>query len=191
MKFNRRCRRSRATPCRGSPAWTPALALALVFTVALLNPGNAAADPSETPRDWCPHGAWVDFMLGAYHIHPDRKFDDFDPGIGFECGFKPEWAASAGYFRNSVWRPSFYGGVVYTPEKLHWGWIRLGALGGIISGYNFGSVGFGSKDRTGFILVPSAITTFGPFAANFILVPPIPADHVPLTVGLQVKYRFH
>ncbi len=165
-----------------------------VMALSSLRPAAAAAAAAEgtdtgSGTGLCPYGITADLMLGAYHIHPDRKFDDFDPGIGIGCGVKGEWAATAGYFRNSVWRPSFYGGVVYTPERLHWDWFRVGLLGGVISGYNFGSVGFGSKDRTGFILVPSAIVGRGRWSANFILVPPIPADHVPLTVGLQVKYR--
>jgi hypothetical protein len=138
----------------------------------------------------CPYGTWADFMLGAYHVNPDKHFDDFDPGIGIECNFKPEWAASFGYFRNSLLRPSFYGGAVYAPESLHWGWIRLGAMGGVISGYNYGRFGIGENQRTGLVLTPSAILDFGKFGANIILVPPIPPDHLPLTIGLQAKLRF-
>lgn len=148
---------------------------------------GAAAAPA---RDLCPGGAWVDAMLGAYHIHPDRYFDDFDPGIGGECGIKPGWALAAGYFRNSVLRPSWYGGAIYTPQIAHWRWVRLGAMAGIISGYNFGSFGFGSKNHTGPILAPTAIVGGERLAANVILIPPIAADHLPLTIGLQAKYRF-
>ena len=138
----------------------------------------------------CPYGTWADFMIGSYHVNPDKHFEDFDPGIGVECKFKPEWAASVGYFRNSLLRPSFYAGAVYAPEFLHKGWIRLGAMGGVISGYNFGRFGVGENHRTGLVLVPSAILDFGRLGANILLVPPIPQDHLPFTIGLQAKLRF-
>jgi hypothetical protein len=138
----------------------------------------------------CPKGWWADVMVGSYHIHPDRHFDDFNPGAGVECSVTPQWAASFGYFRNSLNRPSFYGGAVYTPEFAHWSWFRLGAMGGIISGYNYGRYGVGSNNRTGLVLAPTAVIQFGRFGANFILIPPIHADNTPFTVGLQAKYRF-
>ena len=138
----------------------------------------------------CPAGWWADVMLGSHHIHPEREFDQFNPGVGAECSITPQWAAAAGYFRNSLDRPSFYGGAIYTPEFAHWGWFRFGAMGGIISGYNYGRFGLGGANNgTGPVLAPLAITQFGRFAVNFILIPPIPADNLPFTVGFQVKYR--
>jgi hypothetical protein len=139
----------------------------------------------------CPTGWWADVMVGSYHIHPYRHFDDFNPGAGLECSVSAQWAASFGYFRNSLNRPSFYAGAIYTPEFAHWSWFRLGAMGGIISGYNYGQIGLGPNNRTGPVLAPTAITRFGRFAANFILIPPIHSDNLPFTVGLQLKYRFH
>jgi len=130
-------------------------------------------------------------MVGSYHIHPDKHFDDFNPGVGVECSITPQWAAAAGYFRNSLNRPSFYGGAILTPEFARFGWLQLGAMGGIISGYNYGPLGLGQSNRTGPILAPIAITRFGRFGANFILIPPIRSDDLPFTLGLQLKYRFH
>src|SRR5271165_2970863 len=121
-----------------------------------------AAAPSARERARaaapCPAGLWADLMIGSYHIHPYKHFDEFDPGIGVECSITSQWAAAAGYFRNSLDRPSFYGGALYTPEFAHWRWFRLGAMGGVISGYNFGSFGVGSNGRTGPVLAPTAIT---------------------------------
>lgn len=149
---------------------------------------GCVAAPAQA-GDPCPHGLWADAMLGSYHIHPDRHFEDFNPGIGAECGFRPEWAAAAGYFRNSLLRPSFYGGGIYAPESLHWGMARLGAMGGVISGYNYGRFGVGANHRTGLILTPTVILERGRFGANVIVVPPISADHLPLTIGLQARFR--
>jgi hypothetical protein len=139
----------------------------------------------------CPNGWWADVMVGSYHIHQERHFDDFNPGAGIECSITPQWAAAFGYFRNSLNRPSFYGGAIFTPEFAHFGRIKLGAMGGIISGYNYGSLGLGRSNRTGPILAPTAIGEFGRFGANLILIPPIRADRTPFTLGLQLKYRFH
>jgi hypothetical protein len=158
--------------------WIVALAAAVPFA------GRCARAAEPCPRGW-----WTDFMIGSYHVHPDRHFDDFNPGAGIECSISTTWAASFGYFRNSLDRPSFYGGALYTPEYAHWGWFQLGAMGGIITGYNYGQIGLGANNRTGPVLAPAAIARFGRFGANFILVPPIREDHLPFTVGLQVKYR--
>jgi hypothetical protein len=87
-------------------------------------------------------------------------------------------------------RPSFYGGAVFTPEMTHWGWFRLGLMGGLISGYNYGRWGIGSNDSTGPVLAPTVITQFGRFAVNFILIAPIPQDRLPFTIGFQAKYKF-
>jgi hypothetical protein len=155
----------------------------------------ALAMPSSFERAWaagnpCPAGWWADFMIGSHHIHPDRHFDDFNPGVGLECSINRRWAAAAGYFRNSLDRPSFYAGALATPELTDWHWVRLGAMGGIISGYNYGRFGVGGDHRTGLLLAPVAITQFGRFGMNFILVPPIRQNHTPFTLGFQAKYRF-
>jgi len=139
----------------------------------------------------CPKGWWADVMIGSHHIHPNRHFDEFNPGVGVECSLTPEWSATVGYFRNSLDRPSFYAGAIYAPEFAHWNWFRLGAMGGVISGYNYGRFGLGSKERTGPVIAPAAITRFGRFGANIILIPPIHPDNLPFTIGLQAKYKFH
>jgi len=150
--------------------------------------GCLAADVAQAGAS-CNQGLWVDAMLGSYHINPDRHFEDFNPGVGLECTISPQWAAAAGYFRNSLLRPSFYGGAVFAPESLHWGAARLGAMGGVISGYNYGRFGVGENHRTGLVLTPTVILERGRFGANLIVVPPIPADHLPLTLGLQARVR--
>jgi hypothetical protein len=138
----------------------------------------------------CPAGWWGDLMIGSHHIHPDRHFDDFNPGVGFECSINRQWAPAAGYFRNSLDRPSFYAGALFTPKPTDWRWVRLGAMAGIISGYNYGRFGVGGDHRTGPLFAPVAITQFGRFGVNFILVPPIRQNDTPFTLGFQARYRF-
>jgi hypothetical protein len=153
----------------------------------------ATALPANGERaqagELCPKGWFADVMVGSYHVHPYRHFDDFNPGAGVECAVTPQWEAAFGYFRNSLDRPSFYGGAIYTPEFAHWRWFRLGLMGGIITGYNYGQIGLGRDNRTGPVLAPTAISQFGRFGLNLILVPPIPSDHLPFTLGFQVKFR--
>ena len=159
-----------------------------ILAVMAAVPGN---DERARAGELCPDGWWADLMIGSYHIRPYRHFDEFNPGVGVECSVTRQWAASLGYYRNSLDRPSFYAGAIYAPQFAHWGWFRLGAMGGIISGYNYGRFGLGGpNNRTGPVIAPVAITQFGRFAVNFILVPPIPDDNLPFTVGFQAKYRF-
>jgi hypothetical protein len=128
-------------------------------------------------------------MLGSHHIRPNRHFDEFNPGVGSECAITPEWSLSVGWFRNSLDRPSFYGGAIYTPEFTHWKWVHVGLMGGLISGYNYGKWGIGGDHRTGPVLAPTVITQYKRVAVNFILIPPIPEDHLPFTIGFQAKFR--
>ncbi len=157
----------------------------LSFLLAIgMGAGTAgAADP-------CPNGWWADAMIGSYHLHPYKHFDDFNPGAGIECSVTPQWSATVGFYRNSLDRTSFYGGAIYTPEFAHWSWVRVGLMGGLISGYNYGEYGIGAAKRIGPVLAPAVITNWRRFGANFILIPPIPADNLPFTIGLQLKYRF-
>jgi hypothetical protein len=181
----------------GSPvAATPRGRLKRRISFALCLAINAAAFAAPSSGEGvrghglCPDGWWADFMIGSYHVRPYRHFDDFNPGVGIECSVTRQWAAAGGYFRNSLDRPSFYAGALYTPQFAHWRWFRVGAMGGVISGYNFGRYGVGSNHRTGLVLAPTAITEFGRFGMNFILIPPIRANNLPFTVGFQAKYRF-
>lgn len=172
---------------RGASRGARLHALILFMALAAALPARAAQPPAPAP---CKDGWFADLMLGSYHIHPYRHFDEFNPGAGFECWFTPQWASTVGYFRNSLERPSFYAGAIWGPEFAHWGWFRLSVMGGVISGYNFGRFGIGGENNhTGPVLAPSAMTQFGRFGVNFILIPPIPQDNLPFTVGFQAKYR--
>jgi len=158
--------------------------ISLAVLAALTVTSNARA------ANWCKDGIWVDAMIGSHHVNPDKDFKEFNPGIGVECWIAPEWALTAGYFRNSLSKPSIYGGGVWAPEFLHWGFIRLAAMGGLISGYEFDRLGFGHDHTVGPVLAPLVMAEYGRFGANIILIPPIPSSDLPLTFGLQLRLRF-
>lgn len=107
-----------------------------------------------------------------------------------ECWVAPSWAVTAGYFHNSLSRPSFYGGGVWAPEFAHWGYVRLAAMGGIISGYNYGKWGLGSNQSVGPVAAPLIMAEYGHIGANIILIPPIPSSDLPFTIGFMLRYKF-
>jgi hypothetical protein len=145
-----------------------------------LTAGFAVASTAHA-ADWCGGGVWADAMLGSYHIDPDpgTHFNEFNPGLGVECWFNGQWGATVGGFRNSLRRPSYYGGGLWAPEFAHFGFVRIAAIAGIISGYNYGNWGLGRNH------------TVGPVAAPIVMfIPPIPSDNLPFTIGFQVKVKF-
>jgi len=97
---------------------------------------------------------------------------------------------TAGYFRNSLSKPSFYGGGIWAPEFLHWGFFRLAAMGGLISGYDYGRWGIGHDHMVGPVAAPLVMLAYKRVGANLILIPPIPSSDLPFTIGFQVKVRF-
>jgi hypothetical protein len=138
----------------------------------------------------CDNGVWVDAMIGSHHVHPDKDFEQFNPGIGVECWVAPQWIATAGYFRNSLSKPSFYGGGVWAPEFAHWGFVRLAVMGGVISGYNYGKWSIGHNSNVGPVAAPLIMAEYKHIGANIILIPPIPSSDLPFTIGFQLRVRF-
>ncbi|WP_174770023.1 hypothetical protein [Paraburkholderia hayleyella] len=160
-------------------------AVAAVFAgVTFMLASNAQA------ANWCKGGIWFDAMLGSYHIHPKKDFEQFNPGLGVECWLGSEWAVTGGGFRNSLRRPSWYGGMVWAPEFAHWGLIRLAAMGGVITGYNYGNWGLGRNHTIGPVLAPLLMVEYKRVGMNIILIPPIPSNDLPFTAGFQVKVKF-
>jgi len=79
---------------------------------------------------------------------------------------------------------------LWAPEFAHWGFVRLAVMGGLISGYNYGSYGFGHDHSIGPAAAPIVMVAYKRVGMNFILVPPIPSDNLPFTVGFQLKVGF-
>lgn len=174
----------RSRPSRFRPSRSCWLAVTLLIASA----GMSWA--SRAQAAWCDDGLWIDAMIGSHHVHPDKHFQQFNPGIGAECWVAPQWAVTAGYFRNSLSKPSFYGGGVWSPEFLHWGIVRLAAMGGLISGYDYGRWGIGHDHMVGPVAAPLVMLAYKRVGANFILVPPIPSSDLPFTIGFQLRLKF-
>jgi hypothetical protein len=157
---------------------------ALIALAAFTAPSYGAA------AGMCGDGLWTDAMIGSYHVHPKKHFDQFNPGVGLECWVSPQWAITGGYFRNSLSAPSFYGGGVWATELTHWGYIRLAVMGGIISGYDYGKWGFGHDHKLGPVAAPLIMAEYKRIGVNIILIPPIPSSDLPFTLGFQLRVRF-
>ncbi|WP_407672076.1 hypothetical protein [Paraburkholderia acidisoli] len=180
-----RTRTSVDTPQQYAGKRTRAVAAALLGSLLMLG-----AAPSAQAADWCSSGVWVDAMVASYHINPDKDFEQFNPGLGVECWINDQWAVTGGGFRNSLRRPSWYAGGVWAPEFLHWGFVRLAAMGGIISGYNYGNWGLGRNHTIGPVAAPLVMVAYKRVGINFIVVPPIPSDDLPFTIGFQLRFKF-
>lgn len=65
--------------------------------------------------------------------HTQGKYNEFNPGIGFEKQLNERWTLAGGYYRNSNYQDSFYAGVIYSRFRL--GDVRIGTSLGVVTGY--------------------------------------------------------
>ena len=66
----------------------------------------------------------------------------------------------------------------------------IAAIAGIISGYNYGNWGLGHDHTIGPVVAPIVMVEYKRVGANFIVIPPIPSDNLPFTIGFQLKVKF-
>ena len=76
---------------------------------------------------------------GAYHFERDLGHNEFNYGLGYERDVNKEWSWSAGVYKNSIRRASFYLLANYYPWQLSEQW-RVGAIGGLSTGYHRAAV---------------------------------------------------
>ncbi len=76
------------------------------------------------------------------------------------------------------------------PEFVHWGFIRLAVMGGIISGYNYGDWGLGRNHTVGPVAAPLVMLEYKRVGANFILIRRSLRMICRLRWGFQVKVKF-
>lgn len=75
--------------------------------------------------------------LASYHPGNSSEYNQFNRGIGLEYHLDSFFIAG-GYFRNSLYRDSFYAGVA---KEITFGsaeWVGAGAIAGFITGYDDG-----------------------------------------------------
>ena len=148
--------------------------LACLAFVSLVSTPARAAAPLDDFID-APGRHWLGLSGVSHHFQPDRRdWRESNPGAGIEKEFTgTPWVATAGYFRNSYDRNTFYAGARWMPLAL--GPLRLGAFGLIASGY-----------PSPVLLLPAASIQVGRVGANLVAIPNLPGYSGYL--GLQVRF---
>ncbi|NTV10920.1 MAG: hypothetical protein HGA47_09130 [Zoogloea sp.] len=138
-----------------------------VLCAALL----AAAAPAcaEPARDW------ITLSGVSWHFQQDREdWRQNNPGAGWEREYRgTPWVATAGYFRNSYDRNTFYAGARWMPWSL--GPVRFGAYGVLASGY-----------PSPVLVLPAISVQSERFGANLVALPNLPGYSG--YVGLQLRF---
>jgi len=148
--------------------------LALIAACALLSPA-AHALPSLDDFHTAAHRDWLTLSGLSHHFQPDRRdWREVNPGAGLEREFTgTPWTASAGYFRNSYDRNTFYLGGRWMP--LAAGPFRFGAFGLLATGY-----------PSPVLVLPAVSAQIGRIGANLIALPNLPGYSGYL--GLQLRF---
>lgn len=76
---------------------------------------------------------------GAYHFERDLGYNEFNYGLGYERDWNKDISWSAGVYKNSIRRATFYGLVNYYPWAPGAG-FRFGLSGGAMTGYHHAAV---------------------------------------------------
>ena len=153
---------------------TLARILAPIAACVLVSPA-AHALPALDDFHTAAHRDWLTLAGLSHHFQPDRRdWRQVNPGAGLEREFTgTPWTASAGYFRNSYDRDTFYVGGRWMP--LAAGPFRFGAFGLLATGY-----------PSPVLVVPAVSAQIGRVGANLIALPNLPGYSGYL--GLQLRF---
>lgn len=124
---------------------------------------------------------WSVATVMSKHLGTETKFNEWNPGLGFEYHVNESVVIAAGRYKNSMDRKSSYliGG--WTP--LHLGLVKAGVAVGAVNGYPMLNDGKMAPVAMGLVRVEGE-----KLGANVLVMPAFKGS--PLTVGLQLKWRF-
>lgn len=124
---------------------------------------------AQEPRDW------ITVSGVSWHFQQDRRdWRQVNPGAGLEREYRgTPWVATAGYFRNSYDRDTFYAGVRWMPWEA--GPFRFGAFGLLATGY-----------PSPVLVLPAVSLQGKQVGANLVAVPNLPGYSG--YVGLQLRF---
>ena len=153
---------------------TLARILAPIAACVLASPA-AHAQPTLDDFHSAAHRDWLTLAGLSHHFQPDRRdWRQVNPGAGLEREFTgTPWTASAGYFRNSYDRNTFYIGGRWMP--LSAGPFRFGAFGLLATGY-----------PSPVLVLPVVSAQIGRVGANLVVLPNLPGYSGYL--GLQLRF---
>lgn len=114
--------------------------------------------------------------LAAYHA--EAGYNNETPGLGVLCDFSEDVRVGAGAYHNSLERASVYAGATWQPLRV--GLVKLGAFGGIVTGYRTSAMPFAAAVAS----IPA-----GPVELHIIAIPPVQNVTV-LTLAASVSFKF-
>ena len=123
----------------------------------------------------------IQINLASYHPGSSGEFNEFNRGIGLEYHLDSFFLAG-GYFWNSLYRDSFYAGL---GKELTFGgveWIGVGAIAGIITGYDDGQ-------EPRLAAVPYIFLTKDNFTFKIHYLPEL-GDVQEDSFGFAIRYKF-
>lgn len=113
----------------------------LKSTDAAAPTGDVNADGVSTQA--IPSKNWLQTGFMSYHLDRkqthERNFREQNYGIGIEHKLSENSSISAGYYRNSIDKDSFYAAYAYQPLKV--GPVKVGAMAGVVTGYHLNNGG--------------------------------------------------
>ena len=124
---------------------------------------------------------WLTAGFYSFHFEPDQPLEDNNIGAGLEYRYSTTSAFVAGRFRNSEKIISSYAAAYWQPLAL--GPVRLGALVGVINGYNSANNGNWFP-----LALPMATTEYKRIGISLTIVPSIQnVVHGSISLQLRVK----
>jgi len=122
----------------------------------------------------------VTFGGGSYHFQRNLGHNEFNYGLGYERDLSEDLSVSAGVYKNSLRRASFYVlGNYYLASPAQG--VRVGVTGGLMSGYHRAAI------------IPTLMPTLewrGESLAIQAFVVPTVKPYVDGAVVLQFKYQY-
>lgn len=143
--------------------------------------GLALFSPSLLAQ-WSSERLWVNPGFYSAHFDTHRGLRNANPGLGLEYRIDDAWSATAGRYLNSDDTYSNYIGAYYQPWRL--GSVKLGAAGGLFSGYPkaFNGGWFPA-------VLPTASWESRHWGLNVAIVPAL-KDRLYGALSVQLKFRF-
>ena len=119
---------------------------------------------------------WLSATVASYHGNRDRGYNERNYGLGFEHDRSATTRWAAGFYENSHYRTTVYGGLLWLPVQA--GPFRFGVLGSVATGYTHAVT---------VVPLPTIAVESRHFGANIGIVPSL---HRSIgVIGLQLKAK--
>lgn len=157
--------------------------IAFIFAATHSVATFAATDPYNTSTAKPVEELWLNPGFYSYHFDPDRHLNNNNLGLGLEYRYSPENSITAGRFNNSDRQISTYAGWYWQPFTI--GSVRLGAMVGIINGYQKANNGDWIP-----LILPVASYEYKRIGINLTVIPTY-NDVIYGALTLQLKVKIH